>query len=455
MGERGSSKQWQEQEYQASLGMIHSSSSIHGNIMSKGSEGDGLEELDQALFLYLDAQDQSSAQEQRQTLNIFPSQPMHAEPSTKDAMTLVPNNSSSKRSSNQSVQPSSPRIDALLLPEEGKETKPRVKREGNGKATTSSSEHECPKTPDPKTLRRLAQNREAARKSRIRKKVSQPKEKAYIQQLESSRIRLSQLEQELHRARSQGIPFGGGALLADQVLPTAIGGLSSGTFQEKKSQYAAMFDMEYGRWLEDHHKIMCQLRAAVEENLPDGQLRVFVDGALLHYDELMNIKSAMVRSDVFHLVSGMWMTPAERCFIWIGGFRPSELIKVVVRHIEPLAEEQILAICGLQRSIQETQDALNQGLEAFYHSLSATITSDVLSSPFDMANYMGQLSIAVDKLTTLEGFVGRADNLRQQTLHRLQQIMTTRQAAHCFLAIAEYFHRLHALSSLWIARPRQ
>ncbi|KAF5178707.1 bZIP transcription factor TGA10, partial [Thalictrum thalictroides] len=69
-------------------------------------------------------------------------------------------------------------------------------REGNRKGPTSISEHEGPKTPDPKTLRRLAQNREAVRKSRLRKK-------AYVQQLETSRIKLTQLEQELQRARSQ------------------------------------------------------------------------------------------------------------------------------------------------------------------------------------------------------------------------------------------------------------
>ncbi|KVH96300.1 Basic-leucine zipper domain-containing protein [Cynara cardunculus var. scolymus] len=49
---------------------------------------------------------------------------------------------------------------------------------------------------DQKILRRLAQNREAARKSRLRKK-------AYVQQLENSRLKLSQLEQELKRARQQ------------------------------------------------------------------------------------------------------------------------------------------------------------------------------------------------------------------------------------------------------------
>ncbi|GKC03500.1 transcription factor TGA4-like protein [Tanacetum coccineum] len=45
-----------------------------------------------------------------------------------------------------------------------------------------------------KLPRRLAQNREAARKSRLRKK-------AYVQQLETRRLKLAQLEQELERGR--------------------------------------------------------------------------------------------------------------------------------------------------------------------------------------------------------------------------------------------------------------
>ncbi|CAA7407233.1 unnamed protein product [Spirodela intermedia] len=257
------------------------------------------------------------------------------------------------------------------------------------------------------TLRRLAQNREAARKSRLRKK-------AYIQQLESSRIKLTQLEQELQRARTP-----------------------------------------YARWLDEHHRLMCDLRAAVQEHLPETELKMFVDGGLGHFDQLMALKAIAAKSDVFHLVSGMWLTPAERCFMWLGGFRPSDLIKVLVSHIEPLTEQQILAIYALRTSTHETEDALSQGLEALHQSLSDTIASDELSAPSNMANYMGQMAVAMNKLSTLEGFVRQADNLRQQTLHRLHHILTIRQAARCFLAIAEYFHRLRALSSLWVARPRQ
>ncbi|XP_017697821.2 bZIP transcription factor TGA10-like isoform X2 [Phoenix dactylifera] len=416
--------------------MIRASSM--SSTMSKDVAPYDLGELDPALFLYLDAQDHSSVQEQRQTLNIFPSQPMHVVPTPKGEMSLLSPTSSSSKQSIDLANPISD--DVAALPEPQTDVKAAVKREGNRKGT-ASSDQEGPRTPDAKTLRRLAQNREAARKSRLRKK-------AYIQQLETSKMRLSQLEQELQRARAQGLLVGGGGVISgDQGLAGGNGGLNTAA--------AAMFDMEYGRWLEDHHRLMCDLRTAVQEHSPDNELRMLVQNCLGHYDAMTSLKSIIARCDVFHLLSGMWKTPAERCFMWIGGFRPSEIIKIALRHTEPLTEQQILGVCGLQQSVHETEEALSQGLEALYRSLSDTVISDALNCPSNMANYMGQMAVAVNKLSALEGFVRQADNLRQQTLHRLHQMLTPSQAARCFLAMAEHFHRLRSLSSLWLARPRQ
>ena len=86
--------------------------------------------------------------------------------------------------------------------------------------------------------------------------------------------------------------------------------------------------MEYGRWVEEHSKLMFQLRAALSEHLADEQLQSFVNGGMAQHEELLNLKGAMARADVFHLLSGVWVSPAERCFLWLGGFRPSEVIKV-------------------------------------------------------------------------------------------------------------------------------
>ncbi|XP_026426015.1 transcription factor TGA2.3-like isoform X3 [Papaver somniferum] len=283
---------------------------------------------------------------------------------------------------------------------------------------------------DAKTLRRLAQNREAARKSRLRKK-------AYVQQLETSRIKLTQIEQDLQRARSQGL-----------FLSAGVGGngnLSSG---------AAMFDMEYTRWLDEDHRHLTELRSALHSQLQDGDLRMILDGYLAHYDEIFHLKIDAAKCDAFHLINGMWTTPAERCFLWMGGFRPSDILKIVLPQVDPLTEQQLMGICGLQQSSQQAEEALSQGLEQLHQSLAETIAGNSLNESANVGNYMGQMAVALGKLSNLEGFVRQADNLRQQTLHQLRRILTVRQAVRCFLAIGEYYNRLRALSSLWASRPR-
>ncbi|KAJ0977970.1 hypothetical protein J5N97_013444 [Dioscorea zingiberensis] len=299
---------------------------------------------------------------------------------------------------------------------------------------SDSSDRSKDKTGDQKTLRRLAQNREAARKSRLRKK-------AYVQQLENSRLKLTQLEQELQRARQQGIFI---SSTGDQSH--AVGGNGAMTF-----------DIEYARWLEDHNRQISDLRTAVNSHASDTDLRAIVDGIMSHYDDIFKLKTAAAKADVFHLLSGMWKTPAERCFMWLGGFRSSELLKLLASRLEPLTEQQLMGICNLQESSQQAEDALSQGMEALQQSLAETLAGSLgpSGSSGNVANYMGQMAMAMGKLGTLENFLRQADNLRQQTLQQMQRILTTRQAARALLAINDYFSRLRALSSLWLARPRE
>ncbi|KAI3844242.1 hypothetical protein MKX03_032313 [Papaver bracteatum] len=305
----------------------------------------------------------------------------------------------------------------------------------SGLAASDSSDRSKEKTGDQKTLRRLAQNREAARKSRLRKK-------AYVQQLETSRLKLTQLEQELQRARQQGIFIS-----------------SSGDQPHSMSGNGALaFDIEYARWLEEHNRQINELRAAVNSHAGDNELRSIVDGIMAHYDDIFRLKGIAAKADVFHMLSGMWKTPAERCFLWLGGFRSSELLKLLVSQLEPLTEQQLVDICNLQQSSQQAEDALSQGMEALQQSLAETLASGSLGpagSSGNVANYMGQMAMAMGKLGTLEGFLRQADNLRQQTLQQMHRILTTRQSARALLAINDYFSRLRALSSLWLARPRE
>ncbi|KAK6231995.1 hypothetical protein SCA6_002068 [Theobroma cacao] len=334
---------------------------------------------------------------------------------------------------NSNMADASPRTDTST--DDTDEKNQRFERgQTNAIVASDSSDRSKDKT-DQKTLRRLAQNREAARKSRLRKK-------AYVQQLESSRLKLTQLEQELQRARQQGIFIS-----------------SSGDQSHSMSGNGALaFDVEYARWLEEHNRQINELRAAVNSHAGDTELRTIVDNVTAHFDDIFRLKGIAAKADVFHVLSGMWKTPAERCFLWIGGFRSSELLKLLANQLEPLTEQQFMGIHNLQQSSQQAEDALSQGMEALQQSLAETLTNGSpgpSGSSGNVANYMGQMAMAMGKLGTLEGFVRQADNLRQQTLQQMHRILTTRQSARALLAINDYFSRLRALSSLWLARPRE
>lgn len=281
-----------------------------------------------------------------------------------------------------------------------------------------------------KVQRRLAQNREAAKKSRLRKK-------AYIQQLETSRLKLAQLELELERVRQQNMYIGGAA--------------GSMGFGGSVNPGIVAFEMAYAHWAEEHQMKNSQLRTVLQTPISDIELRMLVEAVLSHYYDLFRRKAEAARADVFYLISGMWRTPVERFFLWIGGFKPSDLINIIMPQLQPLTEQQQMDVGNLRHSCQQAEDALTQGMDKLQQTLSHSITLGTIV----VGSYGSHLASAVEKLESMESFINQADHLRQQTLHQMSRILTTRQAARGLLAFGEYFQRLRALSSLWAARPRE
>ncbi|XP_028556241.1 transcription factor TGAL3-like [Dendrobium catenatum] len=168
------------------------------------------------------------------------------------------------------------------------------------------------------------------------------------------------------------------------------------------------FDREYARWLDQHQNQISNLRSAFNSQADDEELRLLIDGLMSHYDVFFKLKSICTRSDIFHMLSGLWTTPAESCFMWPGGFRSSELLK---------------------QSLQRAEVAVSQGMEAIQLSL-----RDTLSHVSDnIANYMNQMAISMSKLGTLENFLWQADLLRQHTLQQMHRILSIRHAARSLL----------------------
>lgn len=81
--------------------------------------------------------------------------------------------------------------------------------------------------------------------------------------------------------------------------------------------------------------------------------------------------------------------------------------QILGNQVEPLTEQQLMGLCNLQQSSQQAEDALSQGMEALQQSLVETLSSNSPgpSGSGNVADYMGQMAIAMGKLATLENFL--------------------------------------------------
>ncbi|KAK9073016.1 hypothetical protein SSX86_007338 [Deinandra increscens subsp. villosa] len=294
-----------------------------------------------------------------------------------------------------------------------------------------SSDNQDAKTMSDKLQRRLAQNREAARKSRLRKK-------AYVQQLETGRLKLAQLEQELERARQLRV--------YDGLLNTSNGLLSANVNSD-----ILAFEMAYDLWVSEQHKKDNELKEVLQSQVSELELRMFVESGLNHYLELFQMKANAAKADVFYLMHGSWRTPIERFFQWLGGPRPSELLFMLMPQLEPLTDAQLVSVSTLKHSCRQAEDALSIGMEKLQQTLAQGITIDITG----VGSYNSQMALAMERLDGIENFLNQADHLRQQVLQQMSRILTPHQAARGLVALGEYFQRLRALNSLWSARFRE
>ncbi|KAM7523695.1 hypothetical protein LguiA_013597 [Lonicera macranthoides] len=308
--------------------------------------------------------------------------------------------------------------------------------------------------PTDKVMKRLAKNREAARKSRLRKK-------AYVQQLETSRLKLLQLEQELEQVRQQGGYIGGG------VGGGGGGAGHLGCSGTVRSGIGA-FEREYGQWVKEQNRLTFKLRTALEYHLADEvQLGTLVNGGMELYSDLFRMKASAAKSDVFYLMTGMWRTSSERFLLWIGGFRPSELLKIlwililtllwnqklVLLPQLDLSDQQVSEVGNLRQSCQQAEDAISQGM----NQLQQTVTEAVGAAGVQLCRgiYNWQVANALDRLEAVVSFVNQADHLRQETLQQMTRILAIPQQARALVALGDYFQSLRALSQLWDTRPHK
>jgi len=86
------------------------------------------------------------------------------------------------------------------------------------------------------------------------------------------------------------------------------------------------------------------------------------------------------------------------------------LLQTLLPQLDPLTEQQLVGICNHQQSSQQAEEALSQGLEQLHQSLADTMAGGSLIEDANMS-FMGQMALALGKLSNLEGFVIQVRNI--------------------------------------------
>lgn len=72
---------------------------------------------------------------------------------------------------------------------------------------------------------------------------------------------------------------------------------------------------------------------------------------------------------------------------------------MLISQLDPLTEQQLVGIYGLQQSTQQAEEALSQGLDQLHQSLLDTIANASLNDS------MHHMVVALGKISNLEGFI--------------------------------------------------
>ncbi|CAJ1976595.1 unnamed protein product [Sphenostylis stenocarpa] len=185
------------------------------------------------------------------------------------------------------------------------------------------------------------------------------------------------------------------------------------------------FVMNYGRWLEKHNKLICEIRSALNDEVVDEKLVCLIDIVMKHYFELSEMKTSAANFDVSNVAPAIWCTTAERSLWWIGGFRPSQLLQVIVPQLQhSCSQQQLSDIWNFVQSCQQTENALAQGMEKLHQILHNAATESDKGL---------RLTCAPQQLT----FLKQANHVREEFLHQLCGLLTNCQYAEFIVALGE------------------
>ena len=194
----------------------------------------------------------------------------------------------------------------------------------------------------------------------------------------------------------------------------------------------------YSGWIQRLGELFDELIAARQRR--EGDLRDLINRTLAHYKAYYQERSSLAERDVLLVFSQPWLTPFERTFLWVAGWRPSLTFRLLEGEATGAVREQ-------EAETAEEEQTLTAEMSRLQEIMAAPAMVAVIRRATEHRN--GQSSLEEERvlehvLRSLQVLLQKADDLRVRVVKGLVRVLTEEKMVD-LLASATHLHlRLHS-----------
>ncbi|CAM8892190.1 unnamed protein product [Rhodiola kirilowii] len=197
-------------------------------------------------------------------------------------------------------------------------------------------------------------------------------------------------------------------------------------------------------WMSRQEEVLDELQSSVTNPNSDenGEQRLseLIERVTSHYGEYYDAKSRVAHDNVFLVFSPTWLTPFERSFLWIAGFKPGLALQIVDKFVTNLSEEQRGRIEKLKELTRAEEKELADELAMIQENVAAppvvelakTAARAVDGELVDSEEALGSMRSAMEQLVEF------ADFLRFRTLMRILSVLKAPQSVRFYTALTQF-----------------
>ncbi|KAL8241021.1 hypothetical protein R6Q59_014376 [Mikania micrantha] len=196
-------------------------------------------------------------------------------------------------------------------------------------------------------------------------------------------------------------------------------------------------------------ELIHQLRFPEQQD--ESKLEQLVSDVMNHFNEYSLIKEQVMDQDVFVVISPPWITSYERTFLWLAGSKPTLTMHVLKKCGIEFSTEQTEKLEQLVAEIKEEEGGVNERLGRLEQQLvSPRILALARMGVREFNGMMNEADAVMDQLAEeMEVLVRCADRLREKTLTKVMDMLTTAQTVRFVAGIVQVQLRIRRWGLIW------